>query len=154
MKRSIDCITNSFEELNISKESHNKKKIRFIIDDDNIFKNNNKLNLHKTDINNEIEIKNFYKQELLKIKYEIKKEFLKDEKLWCHAKNLSALESMLYHGVHCFWHETDKFTITSKGYIWTFPEEEVTKNSVIVHKGSSWKEKNYDCAAVCTDFIL
>jgi hypothetical protein len=87
-------------------------------------------------------------------KYEIKKEFLKNEKLWCHAKNLSALESMLYHGVHCFWHETDKFTITSKGYIWTFPEEEVTKNSVIVHKGSSWKEKNYDCAAVCTDFIL
>jgi len=86
--------------------------------------------------------------------YPIDKTFLENEKIWCHAKNLPALESMLYYGIHCFWHETDKFTITSKGYIWTFPEEEVTKNSVIVHKGSDWKEKNYNCAAVCTDYIL
>ena len=86
--------------------------------------------------------------------YEVDEKFLKVKDLWCHAKNLPALESLLYHGVHCFWHETDRFTITSKGYIWTFPEEEVTKNSVIVHKGSDWKEKNYNCAAVCTDYIL
>ena len=86
--------------------------------------------------------------------YKVDKKFLENNKLWCHAKNLTALNGMLNHGIHCFWHESDKFTITSKGYIWTFPEEEVTRSSIIVHKDSGWKEKDYQCAGVCTDFII
>ena len=85
-------------------------------------------------------------------RYKVSKKFLKNKKLWCHAKNLAALESMLYNNIHCFWHETDKFTVTSKGYIWTFPGEEVGDRSVIVHKDRDWKLK-YDCYAVCTDYI-
>ena len=86
--------------------------------------------------------------------YVIDIKFLKNPKLWCHAKNLPALENMLSHGgIHCFWHEEDKFTITSKGYIWTSPQKEVTNNSVIVHKDSGWRNVNYHCAGVCTDFI-
>ena len=85
-------------------------------------------------------------------KYKVNKKFLKNNKLWCHAKNLAALEGMLYNNIHCFWHETDKFTVTSKGYIWTFPGKEVSDRSVIVHKEKDWKNK-YDCFAVCTDYI-
>jgi len=85
-------------------------------------------------------------------RYEIGVDFLKNGRLWCHAKNLEALESMLYNNIHCFWHETDKFTITSKGYIWTFPGEEVVDKSVIVHKGADWENK-YDCHAVCSDYL-
>ena len=86
-------------------------------------------------------------------KYEIGVDFLKNDKLWCHAKNLESLEHMLYNKVHCFWHETDRFTVTSKGYIWTFPEEEVGGNSVIVHKEAGWEIK-YNCHAVCSDYLL
>jgi len=85
-------------------------------------------------------------------KYKIDKKFLKNKKLWCHAKNLAALNAMLYNNIHCFWHETDQFTITSKGYIWTFPGEMVSDRSVIVHKGNDWTGK-YNCFAVCTDYI-
>ena len=85
-------------------------------------------------------------------RYEIGVEFLKNDKLWCHAKNLEALESMLYNNTHCFWHETDKFTVTSKGYIWTFPGEKVVDKSVIVHKDADWENK-YDCHAVCSDYL-
>jgi len=85
-------------------------------------------------------------------KYKVTENYLKNDKLWCHAKNLSALESMLNKNIHCFWHETDKFTVTSNGFIWTFPGQEVNDNSVIVHKQNDWKNK-YNCFAVCTDYI-
>jgi hypothetical protein len=66
-------------------------------------------------------------------KYEIELEFLLNEKLWCHAKNLESLNFMLeYPQINCFWHQTDDFTITSKGFIWTYPNKETTKKSVIV----------------------
>mgnify|MGYP002507784111 CR=1 FL=1 len=42
--------------------------------------------------------------------------------LWCHAKNIEALEQLLLiDGVNCFWHETDKTTITSNGILWMYP---------------------------------
>ena len=50
-------------------------------------------------------------------KYEIQKVFLDQEGLWCHAKNKDALERMLAYKIHCFWHQEDDYTITSRGYI-------------------------------------
>ncbi len=86
-------------------------------------------------------------------KYKINKKFLKNDKLWCHAKNLESLQGMLDNNIHCFWHQTDDYTLTSKGYIWTFPKKEVCNRSVIVHKGPDWRDK-YNCYAVCTDYPL
>lgn len=85
--------------------------------------------------------------------YDINLNFLKNDKLWCHAKNLESLQGMLDNNIHCFWHQTDDYTLTSKGYIWTFPEKEVCGRSVIVHKGPDWRDK-YNCYAVCTDYPL
>lgn len=89
--------------------------------------------------------------------YEIDLNFISQNKtsLWCHAKNLEAFESMLQKDIHCFWHQEDDYTLTSKGYIWTYPNKPVCKNSVIVCK--SLKETQYyanlDIAGICSDFI-
>jgi hypothetical protein len=41
--------------------------------------------------------------------------------LWFHCKNLEALEMCLELDLHCFAHVTDPHTLTSRGYIWTYP---------------------------------
>jgi hypothetical protein len=85
--------------------------------------------------------------------YEVKRSFLKQKGLWIHCKNLEALEQVPQK-TNYFWHQTDDFTLTSKGYIWTFPEKNIGKKSVIVDNAENWKDKNYNCFAVCTDWIL
>ena len=67
--------------------------------------------------------------------YPIGVEFLKNEKFFCHAKNVEALHEMLKNNIHCFWHENDKVTLTSKGYVWKYPE--------VYYNGSLW--------GVCSD---
>ena len=85
----------------------------------------------------------------------VKQSFLENKRLWCHAKNLEALERMLLNKkIHCFWHETDKYTVTSKGHIWTYPEENVTSNSVIVIAGSKLSLSHRKIYGICGDYVL
>lgn len=87
--------------------------------------------------------------------YEISEQFLKHPRLWCHAKNLDALYYMIkLPDIKCFFHNVDKFTLTSNGLIWTYPGEQVTNKSIIVDTSVNWKEKNYICCGVCVDYIL
>lgn len=86
--------------------------------------------------------------------YKIEKRFLHHQNLWCHAKNLDALHYMLNNKIeNCFWHENDYCTLTSSGYIWTFPDKRVTDKSIIVDFSNNWKDKNYCCYGVCVDFL-
>ena len=88
--------------------------------------------------------------------YKVDEHFLQKKGLWCHAKNLRALDSMLDHNIHCFWHEVDKFTVTSQGYIWTFPNRETTSKSIVVANDQSWKNKKFQPLqpwGVCTSYI-
>jgi hypothetical protein len=39
---------------------------------------------------------------------------------------------MLDNNIHCFWHQKDDFTITSQGFIWTYPGKPVCKNSIFL----------------------
>ena len=87
------------------------------------------------------------------------REFLKNSKLWCHAKNLEALERLLEDNCHCFWHQSDDFTLTSKGYIWTYPGRNVSRNSVCVTNEKTLTQAEYNvlkksCAAICSDYAL
>ncbi|MBM3453579.1 MAG: hypothetical protein FJX80_00375 [Bacteroidetes bacterium] len=84
----------------------------------------------------------------------IDESFLKNPNLWCHAKNLNALEYMLDYNIHCFFHDSDSYTITSKKYIWTFPNKNICKKSVIVDLNQNWQQKQYDCFGVCSDYVL
>jgi hypothetical protein len=85
--------------------------------------------------------------------YEIDLNFLKNKLLWCHAKNLDALQKLLNENINCFWHQNDDFTITSNNFIWTFPNKKVNKLSIIVDLDSDWKDKNYNCYGVCVDYL-
>ena len=55
------------------------------------------------------------------------------DKLWIHCKNLRALEILNgIRSLNVFWHQKDDYTLTSKGYIWTYPNKSVCEKSVIV----------------------
>ena len=64
--------------------------------------------------------------------FKIDKSFLINKKIWCHAKNFNSLYEMSKINCHYFWHEEDKYTITSKGYIWAYPGEEINENTICV----------------------
>jgi glycerophosphoryl diester phosphodiesterase len=89
--------------------------------------------------------------------YQIDIEFIKHDRLILHAKNLDALYELtiMNERLHYFWHENDDFTLTSRGIIWTYPNKEVTRNSIIVcateEEVSTYKE--LDCFGICTDYI-
>ena len=91
--------------------------------------------------------------------YPIKKDFLKNNKLWCHAKNIDAIDDMLKNNIHCFWHEEDTVTLTSKGYIWTYPGKNLTEKSICVlpKKFGDIYNKSMgidECYGICSDYIL
>lgn len=89
-------------------------------------------------------------------KYEIGLAWLRNysERFWLHAKNLAALENLgIIHGLHCFWHENDKYTLTSYGRIWIYPGQPLSKIGVIVHLGPDFKEKD-SVYGICTDYPL
>jgi glycerophosphoryl diester phosphodiesterase len=80
----------------------------------------------------------------------VTKDFLLNEKLWCHAKNIDALSSMLKDNIHCFWHQKDHFTLTSKNFIWTYPGMPVTGSSILVTNTIT----KYPCYGICTDYPI
>jgi len=84
--------------------------------------------------------------------HSISESFLHQEGLWCHAKNYEALEYMKLNSIkNYFWHETDKYTITSAGYIWCFPGY-AQKNGILVHKEKY--SQNMQVLGICTDYPL
>lgn len=72
---------------------------------------------------------------------------------WIHCKNLEALEflSTVFPQLNFFWHQIDDFTLTSQGYIWTYPDQPVTKSSVIVDLTSS--PPQYEAYGICADYL-
>ena len=89
-----------------------------------------------------------------KPQHKINFEFLENSHLWCHAKNLEALSSMLKNPqIHCFWHQEDSFTITSRGYIWTYPGSPLVGNSICVMPERHWDLDPANAAGVCTDHV-
>lgn len=89
--------------------------------------------------------------------YRIDFRFIKDRitKLWVHCKNI---EAVLYlkecgYDVNYFWHQEDDITLTSKGYLWTYPGKKLTKFSIAVmpeYKSFDNIEISY---GICSDYI-
>lgn len=80
--------------------------------------------------------------------------FLKNDKFWCHCKNIEALQFLMKNNVRCFFHNTDDATLTSDGYIWTYPGKYLTENSIcVMPERANWQIKSC-VAGVCSDFIL
>ena len=75
--------------------------------------------------------------------FKVDSKFLEDQKLWCHAKNSDALKELSKINCHFFWHNTDDYTITSKGYIWTYPGKELFTQSIcVLPEKANYKEFN------------
>ena len=58
--------------------------------------------------------------------------FLTKTGLWCHAKNFEALVLLKKYAANCFWHDRDDHTLTSSGYIWTYPGKPYGLKSIVV----------------------
>ena len=87
-----------------------------------------------------------------KPQFKVNRQFLQNDKFWCHAKNIEGLYKMLdNNNIHCFFHQEDDVTLTSKGYIWTYPNKQLTDNSIAVLPKEL--DKSLNCYGVCTDFV-
>lgn len=98
--------------------------------------------------------------------YKTSIELLESRGVWVHCKNLEALEFLSRKQyINYFWHQNDDFTLTSHGFIWTYPGKKLTANSIEVLPewgkfdqdwfGNYKKYKNiYTHYGVCTDYAL
>ena len=82
------------------------------------------------------------------------------ENLWIHCKNIEALYkfSSGINKFNYFWHQNDDYTLTSMGYIWTYPSKVYTTKSIVVMPEtfieSDLKELlMYNCYGICSDYV-
>ena len=87
-----------------------------------------------------------------KPQYRVSPDFFLKKEVWCHAKNIEALKRLLDLGAHCFFHQNDSVTLTSKGYIWTYPTQPLTEKSICVLPELQ-TISTVGCAGVCSDYI-
>ena len=90
--------------------------------------------------------------------YEIKASFLDAycDNLWIHCKNLKALEYLHDSNFNYFWQQQDDFSLTSQGYIWTYPEKQVVGQSVIVCLNKKNTKKIIEekvAYGICSDYV-
>ncbi|MEY3811836.1 MAG: hypothetical protein RIT11_953 [Pseudomonadota bacterium] len=100
--------------------------------------------------------------------YQVSIEWLveKNNFLWIHCKDFNSLEILSNISVdfNYFWHERDKYALTSQGYIWSYPGQQYSSKTVVVmpEKNDSLKfysteenmhMSNYECFAICSDFV-
>jgi len=90
-------------------------------------------------------------------KYDVSWKWLRENSngLWIHCKNFPALTSLaeFHHQFHYFWHENDKATLTSRGYIWAFPGNQPIFNSIAVLPERFVDDLSM-CVGICSDYVL
>lgn len=72
---------------------------------------------------------------------------------WIHCKNLDALHFLntTFPQLNYFWHQGDDYTMTSQGYIWAYPNKDITGNVVIVDLDNS-NYNSINAMGVCSDY--
>jgi hypothetical protein len=87
-----------------------------------------------------------------KPQYNVNLNFIKNNKFWCHAKNSESLKFMLKNKVHCFWHQADRFTLTSQGFIWCYPNNPID-GGVLVTGDFNKSDIPKNIYGICSDFV-
>ena len=72
------------------------------------------------------------------------------DKLWVHLKNLNAIYSPVIKDLNYFWHENDKFTLTSKGIPWCFPNVFLETGVTVTLSNKKITKK---ILGLCTDYV-
>jgi hypothetical protein len=78
------------------------------------------------------------------------------DRLWCHCKNFDALENFQGTDFNYFWHQEDDHTLTSKGFIWTYPGKDIGKSNILVMPEAVLnldQIKEIKCYAICSDLV-
>ncbi len=79
-----------------------------------------------------------------------------NSKVWWHCKNFEALAELQGSNLNYFWHQEDDHTLTSKGFIWTYPGKEIGINNIIVMPETVMQLeeiKRLNCFAICSDLV-
>ena len=93
--------------------------------------------------------------------YMIDDKFLieRSQNIWVHAKSIETAKFLISTNLHWFWHEKDKFTLTTKKIPWSFPE--IFFEGCVVNQPSDiskfWTERLYNKMnfhAICHDDIV
>ena len=79
--------------------------------------------------------------------------YLQESNLWCHAKNFKVLEAMCALSIHCFFHKSDEYTMTNRGWIWAYPGQLGGKYTIAVHPEKLHPGDIKKFAGVCSDYI-
>lgn len=88
--------------------------------------------------------------------YQVNKNFLYNNKFWCHAKNIPALYQMRNKGnlINCFFHDVDACVLTSQGWIWTYPGQLIIDNKAIAVMPERVPDWDWKMAGgVCSDVV-
>ena len=86
--------------------------------------------------------------------YKVSESFLEKKGLWCHAKNSQAFSAMLKNSkIHCFWHDRDDYTLTSRGKIWIYPNKEPLDGGILVLNNNQKIPDNSNLEGVCSDYV-
>ncbi len=93
-------------------------------------------------------------------KVEYKWFYKRNKELWIHCKNKAALERFSEGNIgsigsffNFFWHQEDSYTITSKGYVWTYPGKTVTRNGICLFPEQRNEKINKKWGGICSDYI-
>lgn len=92
--------------------------------------------------------------------YEVDEYWLRHTGLWIHCKNIEALMYFNQHpnwNYNYFWHDSDDYTLTSKGYVWTNVGKPLTNNSIMVMPELAdptlFNAYTSQCYGICSDYI-
>jgi len=88
--------------------------------------------------------------------YKAPESYLANKKLWCHAKTIETFYRLLQNNkINCFFHNSDDCTLTSKGYIWTYPGNDLTDKSIAVMPELVKEPYDFSKAyGVCSDYVM
>lgn len=83
------------------------------------------------------------------------------ERFFCHCKNVEAIDILNEHvpSAHYFFHDSDDYTITSRGFLWCYPSKKPARqNSIIVMPeryadGIAYYLAKHKPFGVCSDYV-
>jgi len=85
--------------------------------------------------------------------YPVTINFLSQGPFIVHAKNNLAIPLLEYHNLHWFWHNTDNYTITSKGWVWAYPNMPAAGLNCIAVLPECHGTSVDKFAGICSDYI-
>lgn len=90
---------------------------------------------------------------------EIDEEYLieRARDLIIHCKNIESLQFFHSHEIefHYFWHQKDDYTLTSKGWIWAYPDKKVEMSGLTIAVMPELNDTDVsNFTGICSDYII